>query len=194
MVIDLIGKKECLMKNGFIQHTMETAPTGSKEILNYIKSVQGFLPSLPAAIAESPLALTTFVQSLNAFTNSHFTPLEREVIFLTIDVENRCYYCVAFHSLVSTHIGMNPEFLEALRAGQSPADPKLRILSDMTRMLVRNKGNVDPELIKNFLKAGYSRENIFEILVAWSSQVISNTINHLVEAPLDAPFQKFEWK
>ena len=182
------------MKNGFPVHDLDSAPAGSKQTLAAVAKVQGYLPALPAVMAESPLALQTFLSGLEAFSKSHFTALEKEVIFLTIDVENRCSYCVAFHSFLATRIEMNPADLKALRAGQNPADPRLSILSETTRSLVRNKGAVSPELLGKFLQAGYTHENILEILVAWSSQVISNSLNHLVDAPPEKMFQDYAWK
>ena len=67
---------------------------------NHSKAL-GFIPNMYADMANSPSALETYGVGYNFFrSDSGFTPVEQEVVFLTISHENGCEYCMAAHSMV----------------------------------------------------------------------------------------------
>jgi alkylhydroperoxidase family enzyme len=52
----------------------------------------GFIPNLAAAIAESPVAVASFVAQQGTLRQTRLTPLEREVVGITVSAENECEY------------------------------------------------------------------------------------------------------
>ena len=50
------------------------------------------------------------------------------------------------------------------------------------------------EAVSTFLEAGFSQQNILEIILILAQKVMSNYTNHLAQTPLDKPFQKFAWE
>jgi hypothetical protein len=45
-----------------------------------------------------------------------------------------------------------------------------------------------------FLDAGYTQQQILEVILGLAHKVISNYTNHVAKTPVDAVFKKFAWK
>ncbi|MGA0920290.1 MAG: carboxymuconolactone decarboxylase family protein [Gemmatimonadaceae bacterium] len=110
-------------------------------------------------MAHAPAMFETYLQGYERFrTDSGFSPVEQEVVFLTISVENACEYCVAAHSLLAdVRVGVPREVTEAIRNGTSIPDARLAELAGFTRDLLLSRGRPAPEAIRRFLAAGYTR-------------------------------------
>lgn len=76
----------------FDVHTLETAPAGSKGALTKLVQSYGFLPNLAGALAESPVTLKALLGFIGAYDSEDMTlsPVERQVVLLTVSVKNRC--------------------------------------------------------------------------------------------------------
>jgi alkylhydroperoxidase family enzyme len=48
--------------------------------------------------------------------------------------------------------------------------------------------------LQRFLNAGYTRGQVFEVLMAISMKTLSNYANHIAGTPLDAKFEPFAWE
>ena len=114
-------------------HTIETAPQGSKHLLQNLQGAIGMIPNLAASMAESPELLRGFWSIQQIFYGGTFSPGEIQVLALTNAFENGCRYCMALHSALATREGVSNESVEALRAGRSPHEPSLKVLSDFSR-------------------------------------------------------------
>jgi len=82
---------------------------------------------------------------------------------------------------------------EALRNETPLPTSKLEALRTFTLDLVRSRGRVDDQAVSDFLKAGFSEQNVLEIVLILAQKVMSNYTNHLANTPIDKPFQKFAW-
>ncbi|MEM9074092.1 MAG: hypothetical protein AAGE52_36710, partial [Myxococcota bacterium] len=47
--------------------------------------------------------------------------------------------------------------------------------------------------LEAFQAAGYTEQNLLEVVLGLAQKTISNYVNHLTDTPVDAPFQKFQW-
>lgn len=89
--------------------------------------------------------------------------------------------------------GMDDDSVEALREGTPLGEEKLEALRAFTRAVVVNRGWVSVEITQSFLNAGYTQQNILEVILGVSVKVLSNYTNHFANTPLD-PFMKgTEW-
>ena len=79
----------------FAVHTLETAPAGSRPMLEGLKKAFGFVPNLYAAIAESPAALQGALAIGEAFSKSTLSPVEQQLVALAVSEANDCQFCVA---------------------------------------------------------------------------------------------------
>ncbi|MFQ5467989.1 MAG: carboxymuconolactone decarboxylase family protein, partial [Kiloniellaceae bacterium] len=76
--------------------TLDDADPEARGVLEKAKAQVGFIPNMYAGMANSPGLLETYLDGYGRFrNNSGFTPVEQEVVFLTISRANGCDYCVA---------------------------------------------------------------------------------------------------
>jgi len=175
-------------------HTTETASEKSKVLLE--KSIKdfGYIPNLHAALAESPGLLEAYKTLGDLFTATSFNKEELTVVWQTINVEHNCHYCVPAHTAIANLMKIDPAITEALRNETQLPTEKLQILHELTLSLVRNRGQVTDQELEAFYAVGYTKQNVFEIILGLSQKVISNYTNHIVKTPIDQPFQKLAWK
>ncbi|MDJ0732690.1 MAG: carboxymuconolactone decarboxylase family protein [Nostocaceae cyanobacterium] len=177
----------------FTIHTLETAPEGSKDALVHAKETFGLLPNLEGVLAESPATLKSGMALWDLFETTSFTPIEQQVIYLTSNYEHECNYCVAAHSGLAKAIGMKPEDIEALRNGQPLTDLKLQGLRLFTQRMIQTRGWVEDREIEEFLAAGYTKQQVLEVILGIAVKVIHNYTNHVAKTPLDKAFQPYVW-
>ena len=174
-------------------HSIESAPQGSKPIMERLRGQVGFVPNLAATMAESPTMIDPFVTIRTIYAQGTLTGLEREVVALVLAWEYGCAYCVAAHSTFATKQGAAPDALKALRSGDEPSDPRLRALSRYTREMVRGKGKASPEAIQKFPGAGFKKPQLLEVAVGIVTVTLANHVYQLAETPVDAAFQGQAW-
>jgi len=177
----------------FQVHSIETAPEGSKSLLESMKENLGMVPNLAAAMSESPQLLAGFLSVREIYAGGTFTPAEIQVLSLTAAYENDCAWCMAFHTLMALKEGVSREDVEALRAGLSPSDPRHKTLSDFARKMVSARGAVSNADVERFCAAGYTRAQALEVVLGMAFSLMANYAGHLADAPLDAPFQPHAW-
>lgn len=169
----------------FNVYKLETAPEGSKPVLEKLKGSVGTIPNLAATMAESPTLIDAFVTLRSIWQNSSFSPLESEVVAATNAVANGCKYCVAIHSTFALKEGIDKGDLEQIRGGKSPNEPRLRALSDFARKMMVSRGQLSETDLEQFIEAGFTKGQALEVIVGAAVSVLANFTNHLTDAPLD---------
>lgn len=174
--------------------TKETAPKQSQLILDKVEKAYGFIPNIYFAMAESPLALETYVTLSDLISEkSAFSAQEQQFLMIALSAGNNCEYCVAAHSTVASMVKAPDETIEAIRQGRDPADPKLATLVRFARTLQEKRGWVSENERKAFLDAGFDQRHILDILSVLALKTVSNYTNHLVGTPLDKQFSDHRW-
>jgi AhpD family alkylhydroperoxidase len=174
-------------------HSPETAPEGSKPLLKSMKENLGRVPNLAAAMSESPQLLAGFLAVRDLYFGGTFTPGEIQVLSLTAAYENGCAWCMAFHTLMALKEGVPQGEVDALRAGLSPSEPRLKALSAFAREMVSARGAVSVADVERFCAAGYTRAQALEVVLGMAFSLMANYAGHLVDAPLEEPFQPYAW-
>ena len=176
--------------------TAETADVKSAEILKSTQQNLGFVPNMYANMANSTTLLSSYIASYQSFrSDSNFTPVEQEVIFLSISFENTCDYCMAAHSFVADKMSKVPANIqEELRTGKEISDPRLALLSKFTKKMVEKRGWLDQADVDEFLQAGFEPKHVYDIVAAIGIKIMSNYSNHLYGTPLDEAFASYAWK
>lgn len=148
-----------------------------------------------AGMANAPALLDTYLHGYQLFRNeSGFTPAEQELVFLSIARVNECTYCVAAHSFIAGAVSKTPEqAVQAVRNDVPITDAKLAALSTFTQTMVSSRGKPTPEQLTAFLAAGYTENNVLEIILAIAVKTISNYSNHVLHTPVDLMFQAHAW-
>ena len=178
----------------FTQHTIESAAKASKQTLRAAERRYGFVPNLMAIMAESPALLKAYATIGDIFARSSLSPIEQQVVILTVSQLNECTYCMAAHSMAAKMVGLPEAELDALRDGRPLADPKLEALRAFASAVVQELGWVSEEEINAFLAAGFEREQVLDVVVGVAYKTLSNYTNHLAGTPLDSAFAAFAWE
>lgn len=177
----------------FTLYNVENAPEGSKPLLE--KSLKGFgmVPNLHALFAESPESLDAYQILTQLFLKSSLGTTEKHVVWLTINVYNKCHYCVPAHTMLAKGDNVEDSIIESIRNNESIADERLETLRQFTIKLLENRGQVSDTDVDEFLNAGFTKANIFDILIGLAHKTLSNFANHIAHTPVDEPFAKFAW-
>ncbi len=172
--------------------SIESAPEGSKEILENAQKKMGFIPNMYKYFANSPALFKAYTEGYNAFrADSGFSPAEQEVVFLTVSVTNKCHYCEAAHGfLAKTSSKVPQEVIEAILSNTPIPDKKLAALSQITKAILAKNGWLDRPDIEAFTSAGYSEKNVFDVIAGVGVKLFSNYMNHITQTPIDPVFQK----
>ena len=175
-------------------HTAQDTAEPVTSILRGTENSLGFVPNLFGVLAESAPALAAFA-ALNAqFAMSSFSPTERELIELTVSTENQCGYCVAGHTAFAAMQGVDEGIVQAVREGKPILDQRLENLRRFTRALVRERGMVSEMEIERFLDAGYTQQQLLEVILGICVKVMSNLTNNAIGIPLDDAFAPYQWQ
>ena len=174
-------------------HDIESAPEGSKTLLEQSLKSNGMIPGLHGVLAGAPGILEAYQTIHKLFVDSSFNNDELTVVWQTINVEHACHYCVPAHTAIANMMKVDDAISTAFRDETPLENPKLEALRNMTLSIVRNRGHVNQEELATFYAAGYGEQQVLEIILGLSQKVISNYTNHIANTPVDAPFQKFAW-
>src|SRR5690242_13820738 len=78
----------------FAQHTLESAPAGSRPFMEGTGEHLGHLPEAVARLATSPEMLGGFLQASDLFERSTLDPVAREVVVMVMAARNDCPVCL----------------------------------------------------------------------------------------------------
>ncbi len=175
--------------------TVASTTGKARDMLETSQRNLGFVPNMYANMVNSPGLLQTYQLGYELFRNeSGFTPVEQEVVFLSISRYNGCTYCMAAHSMIGDKMSKVPaDALAALREGKALADAKLQALATFATIMVESRGTPTPEQLAAFKAAGYTDRHALEIVLAVAVKTLSNYTNHVFHTETDAAFQGYAW-
>lgn len=180
--------------NHLIYHTIDSAPSESKEILNVINSTIGFIPNIFSVIANSSSALSGFVGLNTEFSQSSFTPQEQQVILMATSTENECVYCVAGHTAFAQKLNIPAEDISALRHQHNTSNKNFNVLTNTVRQLIINKGRISADILATFFAAGYTQAQFLELVMGICVKTFTNYISNALTVELDDAFKPFAWQ
>lgn len=178
----------------YVIHGRDDAPEGARASLESIERKYGFIPNLAGTMAQVPELLDAYVAAEAAFRRSALSPVEQEVVALTVSHRNGCRYCMSAHSMLATMSGLGAEDLEALRHGAPLPTARLEALRSFTRTLLEGHGEIADDKVEALLAAGYTREQLLAVPVGVAFKMLSNLTHHLQAVPLDEPMVAFAWE
>ena len=166
----------------FPTHTLESAPAGSRPLMESTIAHLGRLSEPVARLAESPEMFGGFLQASDLFEASTLDPLSREVVVMTIATRNGCRVCIAMHTGRLRQLDADPALITALRSQASLDDKRLEALRQFTLRVLATTGDVPDEEVEEFLAAGYTRRNALEVVLGIGTYTMSTLANRLVRA------------
>jgi uncharacterized peroxidase-related enzyme len=174
-------------------HTPESAPESSKPWLEQTQRSFGMIPNLEAVMASAPTLLQAYSSLWSLFDETSLSPVERQVVYQTVNFENGCEYCVPWHSLLSEQAGMSDSDIDALRDGRAVTDTRLEALRNFTRTLLLQRGKLAEADLDAFLAAGFQPQQALEVILGIAIKTMSNYTNSIAGTPLDQAVAKRRW-
>ena len=175
-------------------HTIESAPEKSRSLLELFTEAVGFVPNLAGAIANSPVLAKSL---LGLFQNVHsgsFTEAEVQVLLLTNAVTNSSSWPVAFHTALALKQGLDPADVQAIRERRLPEQQRYAALSRLAKTLIEHRGQVSNDDYDTFLKAGFEKEHVLEVVAVIAASTITNYASKITNPPLEAFLEEHAWR
>lgn len=178
----------------FTIHNEHSAPPAARPLLEKSRKNFGMVPNLYGVMAESPPVLEAYQVLGMLFRSTSLSTTEQHVVWLTINFENNCHYCVPAHTASAKMDDVPEAVINALRDGNPLPEPKLEALRRFTVAVVNKRGLVSQDDLSAFADAGFNRQQVLEVILGVTHKVLSNYTNHIADTPLDEPFKQYAWE
>ncbi|MES3021097.1 MAG: carboxymuconolactone decarboxylase family protein [Pseudomonadota bacterium] len=155
-------------------------------LLDAINGAFGSTPNMFRAVAHSPAALASMWSSFGALGGGVLSAKLGEQIAVAVADRNACEYCLAAHTALGRKAGASAEEMRAAQAGES-ADPKISVALRFALKLVAERGRVGASDIEALRAAGYSNEEVVEIVAHVALNLFTNYVNVAFDVPVDFP-------
>lgn len=167
--------------------SIDEAPTGSQPLLEGVNKMLGSVPNLFRLVGNSPAALEGYLGLNGALSNGRLDPKTRERIALAVAQINGCSYCLSAHTYLGKNLAKLDEAEIAANRKGTSADPKAAAAVHFAVKLVEQRGKVADSDVATVRLAGYSEEEIVEIVSHVALNTLTNYINEAFGTPIDFP-------
>jgi AhpD family alkylhydroperoxidase len=173
------------MMTTFTVPTRDTVSDANKGLFDALKGQLGFVPNLYATLAHSNNALGTYLALQSA--KSSVNAKAREVVNLVVSQVNDCAYCLAAHTVIGKMNGFTDAQVLEIRSGTASFDAKLDALARMTKSIAVNRGHADQRLVDAFFAAGWTQENLVDVIVTIGDKTVTNYLHGVTKVAIDFP-------
>ncbi|MBH1929769.1 carboxymuconolactone decarboxylase family protein [Serratia rubidaea] len=170
-------------------HDLASAPIGSRPLLQSSIDGFGWIPWQSAYMAASPALLASYQFAHDAFSRCSLNEEERAIVWITTGMINRCGYTVQAHSWIALRKGVAPEIVRALTDKPEALPARLGALYAFTAHVVQAQGQIRQEAIEAILAAGFSRENMLDVILGVSQKTMSTLLNSIAHTQVEPQFQ-----
>jgi alkylhydroperoxidase family enzyme len=175
-------------------YTIASAPENSKPALEQLQQAFGVLPNIAAAIANSPKLINSLVAVFQQVHSSSLTEQEIQIVLLTDAVVNSSTYAVAFHTTLALQQGVSSEETGAIREQRLPTGKRFAALSTLAKALIEKRGHLNGQELDSFLAAGFTKEQVLEVIAIVAASTITNYAGTIADPPLEEPFRQYSWQ
>lgn len=175
--------------------SIEDAPDASKPLLSKAEQANGYLPNLLKVLANSPVALETYLTVSGINARASLDLPAREAVQITAAATHGCGFCVAGHTAVAyKKAGLSPDVVEALRDRRAVPEPRLDAVARFTEAVIAGRGRVSDEELASFREAGFDDAAALEVVLGVSLATLCNFANNLGQPPLNPQLQAYGWE
>lgn len=169
----------------FAVPTRDQVSENNQGLFDNLQKNLGFVPNLYATFGYSNYGLGNYLTFQNA--KSSLSKKEREVVNLVVSQVNDCRYCQAAHTAIGKMNGFTDEQILDIRAVNVSFDSKLAALATFTKETTENRGRPAAAAVDAFFAAGYTNENMVDVILVIGDKIISNYLNNITQTPIDFP-------
>jgi uncharacterized peroxidase-related enzyme len=157
-----------------------------KQVFDQIQGAFGGVINMFKVIGNSSAALESMWTSFGALGKGKLgSKLGEQIAVLVADI-NRCEYCLAAHTMLGKKAGASDQEMAEAQAGRSN-DPRTQAALDFAAQLVKNRAQVSKQDVQAVRNAGFSDEEIAEILAHVALNIFTNYTNVAFDTPIDFP-------
>lgn len=167
----------------------QNTTTERQALLAQIHSAFGVTPNMFKAVANSPAALRSMWGAFGSLSSGVISAKLGEQIAVAVANRNSCEYCLAAHTALGRKAGASADEMSAAKEGQS-TDLKTAAALRFALQLVETRGQVTATDVQGVRSAGFSDEEIVEILAHVALNLFTNYVNIAFAVPVDFPVVK----
>jgi uncharacterized peroxidase-related enzyme len=164
----------------------ENADERIQKTFDGLKSKFGQVLNIFRGMANSPVTLNAYLKLDELIAGGSFSPVEQDIVRITVSQYNGCSYCLAAHTAGLLSKKVSKEEILQIRRGK-PSDPKHAALVAFTLRTIETKGFVSDGDLEDFKRAGFTNVHAAEISVIIAQKTLSNYFNHINDTELDLP-------
>ena len=164
----------------------ETTTGKSKELFNDVQNKLGFIPNLIKVFGNSPATLQTYLSLGELTASGNFSNKFREQLALVIAEENNCNYCLSAHTAIGKMNGLTEVQIKNNRQAIANNE-KTRAGLMFAKLITKQRGQISHEELTTIKNAGYTDEDILEIILNVVANTLTNYTNHIAETEIDFP-------
>lgn len=164
----------------------ELTSDGSQQTLKQVHAAFGATPNMFKVVANSPAALKSMWSAFSALAGGSIDAKLGEQIAVAIANRNRCEYCLAAHTMLGKKAGASAEEMASAQAGRA-ADPKTAAALAFALKVVNERAHISAGDISAMRSAGFSDEQIAEIMAHVALNLFTNYVNVAFDVPVDFP-------
>ena len=166
--------------------TLQEADGKAKELLTAVNNQMGATPNIFTAFANAPAALEGYLGLNASLAGGALSAQLREKLALVTAGANGCDYCASAHTFLGGKAGIAADELSLNVEGTS-TDAKDQAALAFAKQLITARGRVSAEHVQNVRNAGFSDEEIVEILAHVALNTFTNYFNEAFQTPIDFP-------
>ena len=167
--------------------SIEDAPAAAQPLLQAVNKQLGTVPNLFRLVANSPAALEGYLGLSGALAKGALPAATRERIALAIAEINGCDYCLSAHTYLAKNLAkLDDVEITANRRGAS-TDPIADAAVRFAAAVALKRGQIDAEQLEEVRRAGYTDEQVIEIVQHVALNTWTNYINEVAKTDIDFP-------
>ena len=164
----------------------DKAPAASHATLDAVGKALGFVPNLHRLLAKSPNALAGWLGLMSNLAKT-LDAKTRDGIALAVSGVSDCDYCLHAHAYVaSTFSKLSREEIALNRQAHS-SDPKKDAAVQFAKKVIEQRGKVSDEDFAAVKAAGFSDEQVLEIVSLSAQFLMTNFVNNVFQTDVDFP-------
>jgi uncharacterized peroxidase-related enzyme len=166
---------------------IDTAPAAAQPLLAAVKQSLGSVPNLFRLTATSPAALEGYLALNGALGKGALDAPTRERIALAVAEINGCGYCLSAHSFIGKNVAKLTEAEIAANRNGTSGDTKADAAVRFAVKVARLRGAVSEADLRVVQQAGYTDEQVVEIVTHVALNTLTNYINEVFKTEIDFP-------
>lgn len=164
----------------------DTASGKTRELLGAVKQRLNAIPNMIRLMANSPAILGAYLKFNEAFDETRLTPKLRGLMTAAVSELNGCEYTLAVAMALGRREGLTEDELNAARRIEAN-DPKTLAALRFAARAVRERGRVPSVEVEGLRSAGFSDEEIVEMIGVVALNIFRNYFNLIAGTEVDFP-------